>query len=121
MMAISFRSTPISRRNGARGSKNSRLFFTVGSPVRSGDQSGAVLGAGREIVAPIYFEPTDPKVREAMKFYSKLASTVRQAGARLLVVYVPLSYAIHREDESRWRLLGIRDIPSQMALDTAFI
>jgi hypothetical protein len=92
-----------------------------GSPVHSGEQSGAVLGAGREIAAPINFEPTHPEVREAMQFYNKLASIVRQAGARLLVVYVPLSYAIHREDESRWRQLRILDIPRQMAFDAAFV
>src|SRR5262249_60703048 len=38
-----------------------------------------------------------------------------------LVVYVPLSYAIHREDESRWRHLGIRDIINQMTFDAAFV
>ncbi len=91
------------------------------SPVHSGQQSGAVSGAGSEITAPINFEPTYPEVREAMQFYNKLASDVRQAGARLLVVYVPLSYAIHREDESRWRLLGIRDIDWQMAFDASFV
>ena len=95
--------------------------FNSGSPGASGEQSGAVLGAGREIAAPINFEPTHPAVREAMQFYKKLASIVRQVGARLLVVYVPLSYAIHKEDESRWRLVGIRDIPQQLALDAAFV
>jgi hypothetical protein len=92
-----------------------------GSPMRSGELGGAVLGAGREIPAPINFEPTNPKVHEAMLFYYKLASTVRQAGARLLVVYVPLSYAIHRGDESRWRLLGMGDISQRMAFDAAFV
>jgi hypothetical protein len=92
-----------------------------GSSVRSGKQSDAVLGTGREIAAPINFEPTRPEVREATQFYDKLAKIARQAGARLLVVYVPLSYAIHREDERRWRLLGIRDIPRQMAFDAAFV
>jgi hypothetical protein len=90
-----------------------------GSPVSSG--GSAVLGTGREIAAPINFEPTHPEVRKAMQFYNKVANIVRQAGARLLVVYVPLSYAIHREDESRWRLLGVRDIPRQMAFDAAFV
>ena len=56
-----------------------------------------------------------------MHVYSNLSGIVRAAGARLLVVYVPLSYAIHREDESRWRHLGIRDIPRQMAFDAAFV
>ncbi len=92
-----------------------------GSSTRSDEQSGAVLGAGREIAPSINFEPTNPQVREAMQFYSKLARVVRQAGARLLVLYVPLSYAIHQEDESRWRLLGIRDIPRQLGFDAAFV
>jgi hypothetical protein len=87
-----------------------------GSPVRSGEEK-----AGREIAAPINFEPMHPEVREAMEFYNKLASVLREIGARLLVVYAPLSYAVHREDESRWRLLGIRDIPRQIAFDAAFV
>jgi hypothetical protein len=95
------------------------ISLNSGSPVRSGD-SGAVLGAGRKIDAPINFGPTHPQVRESMLFYNKLG-IVRQAGARLLLVYAPLSYAIHREDESRWSLLGIRDIPRQMAFDAAFV
>jgi len=65
------------------------------------------------------FEPTYPEVRNAMQFYKKLASIVGQAGARLLVVYVPDSYAIHREDERRWRLLGMD--PRQMAFNAAFV
>jgi hypothetical protein len=84
-------------------------------------QGRAVPGDVHEIATPIDFQPTRPEVREAMKFYNKLASIVRQAGARLLVVYVPLSYAIHREDESRWRLVGVPDIRRQMAFDVAFI
>jgi hypothetical protein len=86
-----------------------------GSPVRPGELSV------REIAASINFEPTQPEVRDAMQFYNKLASIVRQAGARLLVVYVPLSYAIQREDENRWRLLGILDIAGQVGFDAAFV
>jgi N-glycosylase/DNA lyase len=56
-----------------------------------------------------------------MYVYNKLAGVTRAAGVRLLVVYVPLSYAIHREHESRWRLLGIGDIRRQMDFDAAFV
>ena len=56
-----------------------------------------------------------------MHVYSNLAGMVRAAGARLLAVFVPLSYAIHREDESRWRHLGIRYSRRQMAFDAAFV
>jgi hypothetical protein len=54
-----------------------------------------------------------------MQLYNKLASIVRQAGARLLVVYVPDSFVIHKEDESRWRLPGID--PRQVAFNAAFV
>jgi hypothetical protein len=91
-----------------------------GSTARSSEQSDA-MSARREIAVPINFEPTEPEVRDAMQFYNKLASIVCHAGAQLLVVYVPLSYAIHREDESRWRLIGIRDIPRQLSFDDAFV
>ena len=56
-----------------------------------------------------------------MQVYDKLGSIVRQAGARLLVVYAPLSYAIHKEDESRWRHLRARDIQRQMTFYAAFV
>jgi len=64
------------------------------------------------------FEPTQPKVREAIQLYKKLASIVRQAGARLLVVYVPDSFRIHPEDESRW---APEIDPRQVTFDAAFV
>lgn len=94
---------------------------TIHSLAQPGEKGDAVLGAGRDMAAWTDFDPTRPEVREAMHVYSNLAGTVRAAGVRLLVVYVPLSYAIHREDESRWRHLGIRDIINQMTFDAAFV
>jgi hypothetical protein len=67
------------------------------------------------------FDPTRPDVLEAIHVYSNLAGIVRAAGTRLLVIYLPLSYAIHRDDESRWRHLGILDISRHMAFDAAFV
>jgi hypothetical protein len=100
------------------------LWTKLNSPrsrAQLGERGGPVLGAGREISAPTDFDPTQPEVREAMYVYNKLAGVTRAAGVRLLVVYVPLSYAIHREDETRWRLLGIGDIRRQMDFDAAFV
>jgi hypothetical protein len=85
------------------------------------ERSEPVSGAGGEMAGPADFDPTRSEVREAMYVYSKLARITRAAGIRLLVAYVPLSYAIHREDETRWRLLGIRDIRRQMDFDAAFV
>jgi hypothetical protein len=67
------------------------------------------------------FNPTRPAVREAVGVYNKLASIVHQTGARLLIVHVPRSYAIHEEDESRWRHLGVLNIPGEIAFDAAFV
>jgi hypothetical protein len=94
---------------------------TAHSLAKPDAKGGAVLGAGRDLPASTIFDPTHPEVREAMHVYGNLAGVVRAAGARLLVVFVPLSYAIHREDESRWRQLGILDIRREMAFDADFV
>ena len=96
--------------------KVNEVFFP-----HSSENGDVVLGAGREMVASRDFDPKRSEVREAMRAYSKLAGAVRAASARLLVVYVPLSYAIQKEDVSRWRHLGIRDISRQMAFDAEFV
>jgi hypothetical protein len=100
------------------------LWTKLSSPrsrTQQGERSSLVLGAGREMAASTDFDPTQPQVRKAMYVYNKLAAITSAAGVRLLVVYFPLSYAIHREDESRWRQLGVLDIPAQMAFDAAFV
>jgi hypothetical protein len=81
----------------------------------------AVLGAGRQIAAVADFDPAHSEVRESMYVYNRLAGIVHATGARLLIVYFPLSYVIHREDESRWYHLGISDVSRQMAFDAAFV
>jgi hypothetical protein len=85
------------------------------------DGDGRVLGAGREMKQAEEFDPARPEVVEALGFYRRLADTVRTAGSELLLVYFPLSYAIHPEDEIRWRHLGVQDVEGQMAFDAAFV
>jgi len=99
------------------------ILWTKLDALRGGaaEQGGAVLGAGRPLEQSARFDPADARVQEAQAFYDELASRVRAAGAELLVVYFPLSYAIHPEDMSRWRLLGVHDVSSQMAFDAAFV
>jgi len=81
------------------------------------EKGGAVQEVGREIAASTKFDPLHPEVRGATQVYTRLANVVRAAGAQLLVVHFPRSYAIHREDESRWQHLGLLDIERQMAFD----
>ncbi len=83
--------------------------------------SDAVQGAGRELVQETNFDINKPRVADALAFYEHLADAVRASGARLQIVYLPLSYVIYPEDESRWRHLGVRDVRAQQAFDSAFV
>jgi hypothetical protein len=84
------------------------------------EPSEGVQGAGRELAAQQRFDPERPALRGAIDFYDELRSAVEEGGARLLVVYFPLSYAIHPEDVSRWRHLGVRDGEAQRRFDDDF-
>jgi hypothetical protein len=90
-------------------------------PPQQGEEGDRVLGAGRKSTTGFDSSLTDPNVLAAMQVYKKLARLTRTAGAQLLVVYLPLSYVIHREDESRWRHLGVHDVARQVIFDTAFV
>jgi hypothetical protein len=81
---------------------------------------GAVLGAGREMKLVAKFDLTSDEVVNALHFYHDLERVVRRDGTEVLVLYFPLSYAIHAEDVSRWKHLGVNDVPAQIAFDTAF-
>jgi hypothetical protein len=87
----------------------------------SGSDPGEVIGAGREIPRVERFDPAQPVVAHALQFYRDLADAVESRGARLLVIYFPLSYAIHAEDVSRWKHHGVRDVAAQAAFDAEFI
>jgi hypothetical protein len=94
---------------------------SIRSPAQA-ERGNAVLGAGREMMlARAQFAPTNRDVRESMQVYNKLVGATRAVGAHLLVVFFPLSYAIHKEDESRWRHLGMVDIAREAAFDAAFV
>jgi hypothetical protein len=98
------------------------MLDSIRSPAHPGERGNAVQGVGRQMyAAPAQFDPTKPDVLESMVVYSKLLSATSAAGARLLVVFFPLSYAIHREDESRWRHLGIVNVAREAAFDAAFV
>ncbi len=85
------------------------------------DISDTVAGAGRELHQASVFDPGKPSERDTMKLYNRLASVVRASGAQLKIVYFPLSYGVHPQDESRWRHLGLKDVEAQRAFDAAFV
>lgn len=84
-------------------------------------QAKSVVGAGRAMEEPIApFNPLGATELKSIGLYHQLKQAVQQSGSNLSVVYFPLSYAVHPEDEIRWRHLGIRNIKGQQEFDSAF-
>jgi hypothetical protein len=79
-----------------------------------------VLGAGRPLEMQAGFDPTSETVAASLALFERLRDVAQRAGAELQLVYLPLSYAVHREDEARWRHLGVQDVDAQKAFDAAY-
>lgn len=107
--------------------KNSAIVFygwTLANRVRGAlapaRPGGRIEGAGRVMNAPQDFDPAAPAVAASIDFYDALRETVEAAGARLLVVYFPLSYVVHPGHMDRWRHLGVQDVERQVEFDRRF-
>jgi hypothetical protein len=120
------RDTTVSQRFLALAKNSAIVFYgwTVLTKVRSASSpdsdGGTIVGAGRQLKAAGAFDPASPAVTTSMAFYEALRTTVEANGARLLVVYFPLSYVVHPQDMGRWRHLGVQDVEQQVAFDRAF-
>lgn len=80
-----------------------------------------VAGAGRAMEMPIApFNPIGENELKSIRLYDQLKHVVQQSGSDLSLVYFPLSYSVHPEDETRWRHLGVRNIRGQQNFDAAF-
>ncbi|MFO0944946.1 MAG: hypothetical protein U1D30_03210 [Planctomycetota bacterium] len=102
--------------------KNSALVF-YGWMVQQAMASRSpekIEGSGRELKSVEAFDPASPTVKDSMAFYDDLNQAVTATGAKLLVVYFPLAYGVHKEDIERWRHQGVRDVAGQIAFDDAF-
>ncbi len=71
------------------------------------------LRASGEDAAPVEevssfegFDPAAPELEPSFRFYRRLERSVAASGARLLVLFTPVSHRIHPEDVARWRLKG---------------
>lgn len=95
--------------------------FDAWRDTNSHSRNTSVLGAGRKLVQVANFVPDKPEVRDSMVFYRHLGKAVQESGARLQIVYFPLSYVIHPEDESRWRHVGVYNVNAEKAFDSAFV
>jgi hypothetical protein len=103
--------------------KNSALVFygwMVQQALAAGS-SDSIEGAGREMKQVEAFDPASKTIKDAMAFYEDIQKTVAASEAKLVFVYFPLAYRVHREDIERWRHLGVRDVDTQIAFDTAFV
>jgi SGNH hydrolase-like domain, acetyltransferase AlgX len=107
----------------ARSSAIEFYAWTVAMTLRSRlwpTAQGSIHGTGRETTAVGAFDLARADVADSLAFYEDLRSTAQAAGARLLVMYFPLAYAVHPQDIDRWRHLGLLDVPQQVAFDWAF-
>lgn len=83
-------------------------------------ESNHISGAGRALELHGVFNPNNSDVTSSLMYYQNLRSTVEQSGAKLLVLYLPLSYCVHPEDTIRWSHLGVKNIEQQIQYDAAF-
>ena len=90
-----------------------RAFFS--------DNADSIQGAGRELASYEKFRPDDPSIAASLKFYSALKDSVESRNGKLLIVYFPLSYVVHQKDDiSRWRLRGVRDVQGSIRFNNEF-
>ena len=79
-----------------------------------------IAGSGRHLKIDTRFRPDDEGVADALRFYKDLRQAAESGDARLLIVFLPLSYVVHEQDIARWRHLGVADIGGQIEFDRAF-
>jgi len=118
------RSYPVGQQLRDQLKKSALVFYgfvtyTQALAARGGGD-GRVLGAGRPLEMQADFDPLSEEVAASLAFFERLRSVAERGGAGLQLVYLPLSYAVHREDEARWRHLGVYDVDAQKAFDAAY-
>lgn len=107
--------------------KNSAIVFyswmaysRLARPAETPGGNHAIVGAGRQLHVHSDFDPSSPEIAESLEYYEDLRASVEASGARLLIVHFPLSYAVHREDRSRWKHLGVHDVDEQIEINGQF-
>ena len=108
--------------------KSSGLAFYAWSvysrlPAWKGSDAGAaksIEGAGRTLSSHSGFSPDGPEVTKSLATFRRGRELSAAGGARFMVVYFPIAYAVHREDLARWRHLGAEDVDAQIEYDRQF-
>jgi hypothetical protein len=84
-------------------------------------RDGKIAGAGRSLQEHLLFKPQAADMRVSLDYYQRLARVADRCGAKLSIVYFPLSYCVHRADFARWRHLGVEgNIDEQIGFDRDF-
>jgi len=77
-------------------------------------------GSDRLVNPSWAFDLDHPGVIDALKFYDRLDTRVTGSGARLVVVFFPSAYCVHRQDIGRWYHGGQWDIDAEIGFNRAF-
>jgi len=79
-----------------------------------------IIGAGRELKNIYEFNLENKDIITSLNYYLNLQSYCQSINAKLIIVYIPLSYIIYNEDIIRWRHLGADNIKGQIAFNHQF-
>lgn len=80
----------------------------------SADQE--VEGAGRKLPPTVStFDPDSPGFQPTRQVYERWRAAATRDGARLVVVFAPLSYQVHEADLARWKRRGVTQPEAQRA------
>ena len=90
------------------------------SLVAGNNQDSQIIGAGRDLSNVNKFDINDKIVSRSLKYYFELKSYCQSINAKLLIVYFPLSYVLHNEDVTRWKHLGVKNIPGEIAFNKEY-
>lgn len=66
------------------------------------------------------FDLSHPGMIDSLNFYDRLCDTVTGDGTRLLVVFLPSAYCVHREDVGRWYQGGQWDTDAEIGFNRTF-
>jgi hypothetical protein len=97
------------------------VFYAWTAWARLRPARAQVKGTGRQRLVKERFDLQDPDVVEALAHYRALREATEGLGARLLLVFAPESYVVHREDVRRWAHLGVRDPAALLAYEQEFL
>ena len=85
-------------------------------PAQDNPPKGSIQG---QVLADL-FDPHQPIVAEAIEFFQNLKAAAVADNTRLVVVYFPPAYNVHRRDVNRWVHDGVWDVDRQIAFNRSF-